>query len=363
MRFFLGILCLFGVLLPVAAHDFAWTDATLRIDGQTFEAELICDLDPLSLGNPPGTDDASQAAILRAMNPEEFAERRKHLKEWFQRRMRVRFDNEPAPFEVSLPHEGNVPEGDISVFGTLVILKGTVPEGAERVQFASTRALPALRLTIEGADGPIGEPIPIPSGQRSEHFDLNELNPVSFWSTARRYLGLGFFHIVPLGPDHILFVLGLFLFCREMKPLILQVTAFTVAHTITLALATQGIVSLPSQPVEVLIAASIVYVAVENWIGGELKPHRLIIVFLFGLLHGLGFAGVLGELGLPEDSFVTALLAFNIGVELGQLAVIAVAFLLLGWFRNSPHYQNRVVRPLSLAIGLMALFWVIERLI
>jgi hypothetical protein len=122
-----------------------------------------------------------------------------------------------------------------------------------------------------------------------------------------------------------------------------------------------GVVSLPSRVVEPLIALSITYVALENLTTDELKPWRPILVFAFGLLHGLGFAGVLREIGLPEGEFVSALVAFNVGVELGQLTVVGGAFLLLGWFRSKEWYRVIFVFPLSLAIAGIGLYWAFQR--
>jgi hypothetical protein len=115
---------------------------------------------------------------------------------------------------------------------------------------------------------------------------------------------------------------GLFLLSLRWRPLLLQISAFTLAHSITLGLTMYGVVSLPARLVEPLIAASIVYVAVENLVTSELKPWRIALVFSFGLLHGMGFAGVLRDVGLPRPQFLTALLAFNAGVEAGQPTVI-----------------------------------------
>ncbi|MEM8979153.1 MAG: HupE/UreJ family protein [Pseudomonadota bacterium] len=143
-------------------------------------------------------------------------------------------------------------------------------------------------------------------------------------ATFLRYIGVGFEHIIPLGLDHILFVLGLYFLAPKLSALLWQISAFTLAHTITLALAATGLVNIPGSIVEPLIAASIVYVAVENIFFRELKPWRPALIFAFGLLHGLGFAGVLGEFGLPPGQFVPALIGFNIGVEFGQIAVILV---------------------------------------
>lgn len=176
------------------------------------------------------------------------------------------------------------------------------------------------------------------------------------------YIPVGFDHILPKGLDHILFVLGLFFFSRHLRPLVWQISAFTLAHTITLGLATMGWVSVSPAIVEPLIAASITFVAVENIFVRRLHPWRPVVIFCFGLLHGLGFASVLGEFGLPAEQLVPALLGFNVGVELGQLTVIAIAFGLVGfWFRNHPKYRGRVAMPASATIALIGAYWCVER--
>jgi hypothetical protein len=176
-----------------------------------------------------------------------------------------------------------------------------------------------------------------------------------------RYIGAGFEHIVPLGLDHILFVLGLFFFATQLGPLLWQVSAFTVAHTITLALAATNIVTVPAAVVEPLIAASIVYVGIENTIGRGTTRGRTALVFAFGLLHGLGFASVLGDYGIASERFAVALVGFNIGVEFGQLAVIAMAFALTGWFLHRSWYRKAIAIPASLAISAVGAYWVVER--
>jgi len=173
---------------------------------------------------------------------------------------------------------------------------------------------------------------------------------------------LGFEHILPKGLDHILFVLGLFFLSLNFRPLLWQITAFTLAHTVTLALAILGIVTVPASVVEPLIAASIVYVGVENALVRGLKPWRPAVVFGFGLLHGLGFASVLGDIGLDPARIVTGLIGFNIGVELGQLAVIALAFLTVGvWFGKKDWYRARIANPASIAIAIVGAYWFLER--
>jgi hypothetical protein len=142
-----------------------------------------------------------------------------------------------------------------------------------------------------------------------------------------------------------------------------QSTAFTVAHSITLGLAMYHVVTPPSKIIEPLISLSILFVAMENILSPKLKPSRIGIVFLFGLVHGLGFASSLSEMGLPQNAYLTSLISFNVGVELGQLTVIIIAFMLVGkWFGNKPFYRKIVVIPVSVIIVFIATFWTIQRI-
>ena len=213
---------------------------------------------------------------------------------------------------------------------------------------------------------------PLAIGERREWLDADALSapvalsrevlPPTRAEVARQYLILGFTHIVPKGLDHILFVLGIFLLSSRIRPILAQVTSFTVAHSITLALAMYGLLSVSPRIVEPMIAVSIAYVAIENIFVREVSAARVFVVFAFGLLHGMGFAGVLRELGLPRSQFVTALLTFNLGVEAGQLTVIAAAFLLVArWCRHKPWYRKRFVIPASAAIAATGVFWTIQR--
>lgn len=176
------------------------------------------------------------------------------------------------------------------------------------------------------------------------------------------YLKLGFTHIIPEGFDHILFVAGLCLLSNKIKVILWQATAFTVAHSITLALSMKSIIVAPSAVVEPIIALSILFVAVENLLLTELKPWRILLVFVFGLIHGMGFASSLNEIGLPRNKFATSILSFNAGVELGQITVILAMFLLLVVpFGKRIDYRKRIVFPLSVIIALIALYWTVER--
>lgn len=193
--------------------------------------------------------------------------------------------------------------------------------------------------------------------------DVEGLSKLSKTEVAGIYLQLGFTHILPLGLDHILFVLSLFLLNPKLKPILWQATAFTVAHTITLGLAMYGVIKPPANIVEPVIALSIMYVALENIFSNKLRASRIGIVFLFGLIHGMGFASALTELGLPRNAYFSSLLMFNLGVELGQVTVIVAAFLLLGLpFGKKPYYRKFIVIPLSIIIAAIALYWTIERI-
>ena len=176
------------------------------------------------------------------------------------------------------------------------------------------------------------------------------------------YTKLGFTHIIPNGFDHILFVVGLCLLSTNIKTMLWQATAFTVAHSITLALSMKNVFVAPTPIVEPIIALSIVFVAVENILISKLKPWRIMLVFLFGLIHGMGFASALNEIGLPNGKFFTSILSFNLGVELGQMTVIIAVFsLLIIPFKNKTWYRTRIVYGLSSCIALIAAYWVVER--
>ncbi|WP_221409036.1 HupE/UreJ family protein [Reichenbachiella versicolor] len=190
---------------------------------------------------------------------------------------------------------------------------------------------------------------------------IRKLSAMPWYEKFFVFVKAGIEHIIPKGLDHILFVLGLFFSSLILGSLLWQVSAFTLAHTITLAVAALGIVQAPAGIVEPLIALSIVWVAAENCIFKEASKWRPFVVFSFGLLHGLGFASVLSEYGLPQGNLVPSLLAFNIGVEVGQLIVLVVAALLVWFIRDKSWYRKRVQIPASIMIALVGLFWFVER--
>lgn len=180
----------------------------------------------------------------------------------------------------------------------------------------------------------------------------------------RDYIIVGFEHIIPLGLDHILFILGIFLTARGLKTLILQATVFTLAHSLTLILAAVGMIYAPAEVVEPIIALSIAALGAEAFFKKDpaATRWRYLLIFIFGLLHGMGFASQFVELGVPTSSLILALVSFNVGVELGQLAILFAAWILLDFFRDRAWYFPFIQRPLAALITLTGLYWTVERI-
>jgi hypothetical protein len=248
----------------------------------------------------------------------------------------------PAPLVMVVPYGARVHHPVLFAAGSTaagVLARSWVEEGpSEAFEWAGL----ASKLPGEGTRAPA------------------EAKPwqVELWT----YLRLGFRHIFPQGLDHMLFVLALFFLGLEWRKLIAQTTVFTIAHATTLFLSRYGVISLPGRYVEPLIAFSIACIALENIWRPKLGPARLALVFAFGLVHGLGFAGSLAEVEFPRNQFLLALLGFNLGVDLGQLFVIVVAFLAVSWFRNKPWFRDRITVPACGLIAATGLFWTVQRI-
>jgi hypothetical protein len=348
------------------AHDLAFTKTLLilKADG-TYQVDMTCDLDALALGAGVGANSAELAVVIRAMPPEEREERLGALEKLFARRVRVRFDGAASRPLIHFPDAQTAPSGETSppsALGSTARLMGQIPEGAHEITFRASRSFPPVHLTLLDERTLTGERWVLEPGADSPPIALERVATAPRETGFGRYVSLGFRHIVPAGPDHVLFVLGLFLLSPTLRPLLWQVSAFTLAHTLTLGLSSYGVMSVSSAVVEPLIALSIVYVAIENTTTPKLHAWRPGLVFAFGLLHGLGFAGVVSGLGLPTAARLTALLGFNLGVELGQLVVIGAAFAALGKWRERSWYRSRVSVPLSLVIAAVGLFWAAQRI-
>lgn len=365
------VLLLAVVLCPTAyAHEIrpAIADVTFTDDGR-YAIDLGVNLEALLAGVSPvhSDTDASPNAraydALRALPPGALRERFRHYATEYLAGVVIEFDDQrlsPEVTAVEVPAVGDTRLARISQLR----LTGAIPPGARVFRWSYAAEFGTSVLRVPGATPGEVAARWLKDGAKSDPYILGEgFQPLTRGQVAAQYSVLGFTHILPKGLDHILFVLGLFLLATRFKPLLWQVTSFTLAHSITLGLTIYGVFSLSPTIVEPLIAVSIVYVAVENMLTARLHAWRVAVVFGFGLLHGMGFAGTLQEIGLPRSEFLTGLIAFNVGVELGQLTVIILAFLAVGlWFKDRPWYRRRVVLPASALIAAVGLYWTVERI-
>lgn len=351
---------------PATAHelnptiaDLTVTDGkaelTLRLNAEAFLAGL--DLDALI-----DTDEATEADrydALQAQAGEEIANEFKAQSDTFLRGLTLAANETAIPLTLD---SVQTPAASIPEVARLSLATFTaqLPANTNEITVSWGQGYGAFVLRQQGVTEPYTGILQ--GGDTSPAIPVSGGGEQSSWRVFASYIPVGFDHIVPQGLDHILFVLGLFFLSLKLSALLWQVSAFTLAHTVTLALGVMGWVTIPGSIVEPIIAASIVYVGVENILSKGNSPSRPLFVFGFGLLHGLGFATVLGEFGLPSGQIIPALIGFNIGVEVGQLTVIAVAFLAVGlWFGRKPWYRKAIANPASAVIALVGAYWFIER--
>ncbi len=309
-------------MLPSIA-DMTQEGDTLVFDVRLNLESFIAGIDMTEVADTAEAVQADDYDTLRALGPAALAERFNAF--WPQMAAMMTLTADGSPMLTDLISVDVGPLGDVEVTRASTIkFTAQLPENTTVVQVGWASEFGVLVLRQMGVEAPYDGYLE--AGALSDPITLAGGDEATGWQTFVRYIPIGFDHIVPKGLDHILFVLGLFFLSAHIRPVLTQVTLFTLAHTITLAAAALGVVSVPGSIVEPLIAASIVYVAVENIFMKTLSPWRPFVIFGFGLLHGLGFASVLAEFGLPENTFVPALIGFNVGVEVGQLAVIGVMF-------------------------------------
>jgi hypothetical protein len=338
----------------VWAHPTATTTITITLDGDcTFEVTLTTDPNALvtkleALGGgvmsgtlAPDARDARLAALASTLV--------EHLDIRFGG---VRVD----PRLVGISSASGQP--------SVIRLAGAIRPGAAYGTWSTSLVYGSYPVVIRRAGTETDSVQWLQGPQPSDPFPVTARPPTSRARIIGQDFRLGYTHILPNGFDHILFVLGLFLLTTRMRSVILQASAFTLAHSITLGLTLYGVVSAPASIVEPLIALSIVYVAFENIFTSDLRPWRVALVFAFGLLHGMGFAEALARLALPRSEYLTTLVTFNLGVEAGQLTIIALAALLVrACAVPAADYRRLIVRPASAAIALTGLVWVIQRVI
>ena len=257
-----------------------------------------------------------------------------------------------------------IPEvGNANIIRDTIVTFGIQDIKEERFKFSWDKNLGSIILRINSIHNkPLYTEL-IEDGKKSKWFSIKNKTEVELFQNIKEYTLLGFKHIIPKGLDHILFVLALFLLSPKLSPLILQVSIFTLAHTITLFLGALKIIIIPAIITEPIIALSICFIAVENTFTENIRRTRPYIIFIFGLLHGLGFAGVLNEIGISKNLFVVSLISFNVGVELGQISIIILSYILIALlFQKKSWYRNRITKPISMIIASIGFYWFIQRL-
>ena len=363
----IGLLSSFLLINFARAHEVQPTVADITIGPNSVDLSLQWVLEaPVAGLNLEGLDDTDTAENsqdydrLRSLQPEALVQAFRGAFPTIAQGVTLRTGGSllaPAIVAIEVPDVGDVEVPRLSI----VQLSAPLPPGFEPVILTWPAAFGPLVIRQQGIED--GYTAFLANGGESAPISRTGSGIQSAGDAFVEYIGVGFDHIIPMGLDHILFVLGLFFLALNLRPLLWQVTAFTLAHTVTLALGALDIVRVSPGIVEPLIAASIVYVGVENVLARGLTPWRPAVVFLFGLLHGLGFASVLSDFGLGGSHFVPKLIGFNFGVEIGQLAVIAAAFLTLGLlFGRNRWYRTRIAAPVSIAISVIAAFWLFERM-
>ncbi len=305
----------------------------------------------------------SREAVMKS-SPQELARIRKETENTLRKLLKFTFADKIITWRVEFPDFEKEPfalpeeAGDIALLSTRLILDPQPGAGELRIHWAGEQETELIILDEESGEPPVST---LPGGnlmllkQEASGEDAPVETPF-----AGGWVRSGFHHVIPLGLDHLLFIIGLFLLVPKWKPLLSQSLLFTAAHSITLALAVLGVVEVPGKLVEILIAVSIAWIGIENLITRKLGKQRFILVFCFGLLHGLGFASVLAEkLGdTPRENLVGPLLGFNVGVELAQVTVLAAAFLVLCPLKRWT-FQVQILG--SVLVALAGISWVMER--
>lgn len=366
IRFALVVSALLAAVLhlssgSVFSHEIGTTSIRVHVDADhrwSFEMTTA----PILLINRLELEAGQSAG--RDLTVEEARSRLGSLLPVLDRHLALRFDGAKASTALSIK-DLQIPS-DVTLPAFVVLRgSGTVPADAMGVTWEYDLVFSTYAVVFSDDASPDSQTQWLEGDERSAPFALAGSAPRQGLASAiLQYLALGYLHILPEGLDHILFVLGIFLLTTKRGPVLIQVTAFTVAHSVTLGLTMYGVVSLPSRIVEPLIALSVAYVAIENILTPKLSPWRPVVVFGFGLLHGMGFAGALNDLHLPRSEIIPALISFNVGIEAAQLTIIALAYLgFARWFRERPWYRGRFVIPASAAIAATGLFWTVERLL
>jgi len=333
----------------VSAHPTSTSSVVIDVRG-VHAVAVVFKMDALALVTK--LEVASGAADPSSSSPDALRDRIRAQQSTFLDRVHLSADHGAVPLAIT----------DIEIESgadASIALSGTMPESARALTWSTDLIYGAYPLVLRA---PSRDEVVrwLQGAEASDPLDATQSGQAR---AIGRGIWLGFTHIVPRGLDHILFVVGLFLLSTRVRQLLVQVSAFTIAHSVTLGLCLYGVVSLPARVVEPLIALSVAYVGIENLVTSRLQPWRVAIVFAFGLLHGLGFAEALASLQVTRADLLSTLVSFNVGVELGQLAVIACASTLLYGVISARRaaWRQPIARVASAGVGVMGLGWMIER--
>lgn len=350
----------------------AMVEISVFADGN-YRIELRASIEAVMTGinskytNTQESPSASEYDALRILQSAQLREKFIPFESQLEEEIKLYFDKKPTKLQITdvqipVPGYTKVPRT------SLIIFEGKIDKQVKQLSWYyparfSDNAIRVRQIDTENEKWYWSSWQWLRNDQISKSFSLEEVfTEPALFSVISEYVVAGFDHIIPKGLDHILFILGIFLLSMKFKTLAWQATMFTLAHSITLSLSMFNIVSLPASIVEPLIALSIAYIGFENIFAHKLKTSRLALVFAFGLLHGLGFASVLADFGMPDSAYATALISFNVGVEIGQLIILGSAyFCITYWFKNKQHFHNYITVPGSLIIGITGLYWTWDR--
>ncbi len=366
-RLLILLLLVFSPILRLQGHqvasvelEFLQSESNWRLAGEMDIAYMLPET-----RNVPGGLPLSRAAVMKYPK-EELARIRTETENTLRKLLRITFAGNTVPWRVEFPDFEKEPlelppeAGDIALLSVHLEIAPVNSPGELKIHWAGELETELIILVEEGDEPQILTTLP--GGElmllRNDATGATVAadRPV-FWN----WIVSGFHHVIPLGLDHMLFILGLFLLVPKWKPLLGQSLLFTTAHSVTLALAVFGYVTVPGKFVEIMIAVSIAWIGIENLFTQKIGKQRLILVFCFGLLHGLGFASVLAEkLGdIPHEELLQPLLGFNLGVELAQITVLCAAFLIFWPLRK---WQKKAQMVGSVLVALAGLGWMVERI-
>lgn len=368
LRFIVMFLLLCGLSAVVRAHqvetvefEFQKLEKHWRLLGEMDIAYMLPETRKL-----PGGQPLSREAVMKAP-PEELARIRQETEKTLRSILRLSFAGTDVPWRIEFPdfekQPFSLPEelADWALLSVRITVDARPGPGELRVHWSGEEESELIILTEDSEDG---EVVSVRPGG-----DLVLVNVAAsgIASTAPQsslasWVRSGFRHVLPLGLDHMLFIFGLFLMALKWRPLMWQSLLFTLSHSVTLALSVLGWVSLEPRLVEILIAFSIAFIGVENLLSQKVGKLRYLLVFGFGLIHGMGFANVMADKvkGIPRDQLTVPLLGFNVGVELAQLTVLAASFLIFLPIRKHTRLAQTVG---SVIVALAGAGWMIERML